>query len=101
MTLRQGSPIVGNASSADHLKSLASPAPASPGFDSHIYHSAALTTSALSRVHQHLFADSGLTFGGMDHSLKDVPIECVRFFRYLNETAQRLVINDSLSPSAV
>lgn len=60
-----------------------------------IYHSAALTTTALNRVHQVLFSEIVLrsdgTFG-IDHSLKDVPIECVRFFRYLNETAQRVIL---------
>lgn len=91
MSLRQGSPVIIQPipQSANNSAIKSAPAPNTPGLEPHIYHSAALTTAALSRVHQQLYADSGASYGGMDHNLKDVPIECVRFFRYLNETAQR------------
>lgn len=83
MSLRQGSPIIGQTVTSIGSK---------PQHEQGIYHSASLTTAALSRVHQNLFSEGlGKADGGygMDQSLKDVPIECVRFFRYLNETAQR------------
>eukprot|EP01040_Poterioochromonas_malhamensis_P005053 gene5052-5416_t len=94
MSLRQGSPVIIQPipQSANNSAIKSAQAPNTPGLEPHIYHSAALTTAALSRVHQQLYADSGASYGGMDHNLKDVPIECVRFFRYLNETAQRVIL---------
>lgn len=84
MSLRQGSPVVGGQAVPVIISK--------PQHEQGIYHSASLTTAALNRVHQNLFSEGiGKSDGvyGMDQSLKDVPIECVRFFRYLNETAQR------------
>jgi hypothetical protein len=87
--LRQGSPVINQSVTTNAPLSQSKNPQAA---EQSIYHSAALTTAALNRVHQHLFSEILLkndgTYG-MDHTLKDVPIECVRFFRYLNETAQR------------
>jgi hypothetical protein len=93
MSLRQGSPLI--TQGVNQTKPVQA--------DQAIYHSASLTTAALSRLHQFLFSEVMLKSDGtygIDQSLKDVPIECVRFFRYLNETAQRyevICISFSLS----